>query len=58
MPNKTKTDSSLIGKQRVIYGSAENLQDDKIIQIEKDRNSSQQKFKHRIELKENSERLF
>ena len=38
-PNQAKTDSRLIGNKLVIYGLAENVQDDKVVQIERDRNS-------------------
>ena len=52
IPNQAKTDSRLIGKKLVIYGLAENIQDDKVVQIERDRNSLLQMFRDRMELKE------
>ena len=58
-PNQAKTDSRLIGKKLVIYGLAENIQDDKVVQTERDRNSLLQIFRGKMELKKNNcERLF
>ena len=50
--NQAKTDFSLIGKKLVIYGLAENKQEDKIVQKEKNRNRLLQKLRDRMELKE------
>ena len=48
--NQAKTDSSLIGKKLVIYVLTENIEDDKQVQIEKDRNSLLQMFRDTMEL--------
>ena len=52
-PNQTKTNSSFIGNKLVIYGLAENIQDDQLEQIGRDRNSLLQMFRDRRELEEN-----
>ena len=51
-PQTKLEQTRLIGKKLVIYGLAEKIQDDKVVQIEKDRNSLLQMFRDRMELKE------